>query len=216
MRKLISGLILFLLFSTLFDPAVVPALAQKALATNSSDLVIAKRARFAGDVILIRGGFNVFSRGMDQIAAKLAKRGVKTTVIQYTSSQSALATILSNQKQHGRTPVILIGHSWGANAVIRIATALEKKRVTVTYAATFAATNPDPIPGNIRKITNYYFKTDGWGEPIKRSPRFRGRLKNIDLSKKTDVHHFNIEEQLELQNQVIRNVLRLIRTSKSS
>lgn len=164
-----------------------------------------------GDVFLLRGFANVFSRGLDEIGSKLQKRGIEAKVIPHGSWQTALNTILTNRRKHGRKPVVLIGHSLGANKAILLADALRKRRVRVDYLVTFAATNPTPIPSNVRKVTNYYFKTNGWGEPITKGPGFRGRFKNIDFSKSKTIGHFNIEKQPRLQNQVIRNVLRFVK-----
>lgn len=179
-------------------------------------LQIAKKSSFRGDVILVRGGFDVFSRGMDQMAAKLVKKGIDAKVFKHTQANQIAAHIISNQKKFGRKPIVLIGHSWGANAIIRVAKALKKKRLRVTYMATFAATAPEPAPNNISKLTNYYFKKDGWGKPVTTVKGFRGRLKNIDMSKNPDIHHFNVEEQPRLQNQVIRNVLRFVKPRRRS
>lgn len=185
--------------------------------TSSTDTeLLAKRSGHQGDVFLVRGGFNVFSRGLDSMAAKLKKRGIKAKVIGHRSSDEAVQTIIQNRKKFGRKPVVLIGHSLGANAIIRMAKQLRKSGVSVTYMVTFAATKPDPIPRNVRKATNYYFKTDGWGEPVVKVRGARANLKNIDLSKTEGVHHFNIEKNERLQRQVIRNVLRFVRPRRSA
>ena len=195
------------------SPTVLPA-----YAAQSSVEIAAKRTKHRGDVYLLRGFAGVFSRGLDNIGTKLEGRGVKANVIPHTDWVSATNQIIANQKRYGRKPVVLIGHSLGANAIIRMATELKKKRIRVDYMATFAATNPTLVPSNVRKITNYYFKTDGWGKPVKVARGFRGRLKNIDFSKSSTVGHFNIDKQPRLQAQVINNVLRIVkrRTSKNS
>jgi len=184
-------------------------------AKNHTELA-AKRSKFQGDVYLLRGFAGVFSRGLDNIGTKLNKRGVDAKVIPHSSWSRAADQIIANRKRFGRKPVVLIGHSLGANAIIRIAAKLKKRRIRVNYMATFAATNPDAVPSNVRKITNYYFKTDGWGKPIKVERGFRGRLKNIDFSKSATVGHFNIDKQPRIQAQVINNVLRIIRPRKSA
>ncbi|MEM1037966.1 MAG: lipase [Pseudomonadota bacterium] len=177
---------------------------------------VASSKSHRGDVYLLRGFGNVFSRGLDQMGEKLNKRGIKAQVISHTNWRTALTAILANRKKFGRKPVVLIGHSLGANQAITIAAELKKRRIRVDYLVTFAATNPKPIPSNVRKVTNYYFETDGWGKPITKGPGFRGRMKNIDFSKDDEVGHFNIEKQPRLQEQVIRNVLRFVRPAKKT
>lgn len=183
---------------------------------QEAKIELARKPVYRGEVIFIRGGFNVFSRGLDQMAAKLEKNGVKTRIYQHKELKRVASEVIANQKKFGRKPIIMVGHSWGANALLEVAEILRKKRLRVNYAATFAATEPSPVPSNVRKLTNYYFKTDGWGKRVVAGKGFRGRLKNIDMSNKPDVHHFNIEKQTRLQNQVINNVLRILRLRRRS
>ena len=105
---------------------------------------------------------------------------------------------------------MLVGHSLGANAVISIAERLAREGIAVDYMATFAATAPDPVPGNVRRVVNYYFATNGWGEPLVPGPGFSGSLRNRDFSNSQTVGHFNIDKQRPLQAEVVREVLRTL------
>ncbi len=200
---------LLILLSLAFGSAAQFGSVQQVRASDAVKL--AKSARFPGDVVLIKGGFDVFSDGFDEIAAKLAKKGIDARVSRHTRVQQIANRIIANQKKYGRKPVVLIGHSWGANAVIEIAEILKRKRIRINYAVTFAPTNPKRIPSNIQKLTNYYFKSGGWGKPVRAAKGFRGRLKNIDVSPNSDIGHFNIDENPKLQNQVIRNIQRFVK-----
>src|SRR5271156_5804780 len=72
-------------------------------------------------VYLLRGAFNIFSLGMDEIAEKLQQKGVPTTVANYLS-WSSLADQAAAEYKSGRTRVIiLVGHSSGATAVTEMA-----------------------------------------------------------------------------------------------
>ncbi|MFD0915451.1 DUF726 domain-containing protein [Pseudahrensia aquimaris] len=206
-------IILFSFFAALsFFSA--PSHAQKVpLAMSETETDLAAR-KVSADVYLLRGFGNVFSRGLDEMSAKLQKQGVPAKVAHHSEWKNIADQIAANRRKFGRRPVVLIGHSLGANAVLRMAQELRKKRITVQYMATFAATAPPPVPSNVRKLTNYYFKTDGWGKPIAKGKGFRGNLKNIDFSKSKTIGHFNIDKQPRLQRQVIRNVLRFVKGSK--
>ncbi len=211
-RKLMCCFAVSVTFS-MVAAATTPTFAAQ---TKTTIELAAKRNKHRGDVYLLRGFAGVFSRGLDNIGSKLAGRGVKAKVISHSDWVVATNQIIANQKRYGRKPVVLIGHSLGANAIIRMATELKKKRIRVDYMSTFAATSPTLVPSNVRKITNYYFKTDGWGKPVKVARGFRGRLKNIDFSKSSTVGHFNIDKQPRLQAQVINNVLRIVKRRKSA
>ncbi len=199
--------ILTLAFAVAMMNITLQGQTASAQTTNSVPPVLQVATR-GGEVVLLRGFGDVFSRGLDQIGDKLRDRGIDVTVTSHQQWKRVAETIIRNRRRFGRRPVILIGHSLGANAVIRLAKRLNKVRIRVDYMATFAATNPEPVPANVRRATNYFFKTDGWGKPLKRSPGFRGVIRNIDFSSDTEVGHFNIDNQPKLQNQVIRNILR--------
>lgn len=188
---------------------VVAALLVVAWATPS--FANSPTGRHVGDVFLLRGFADVFSRGLDEMGQRMKRSGIDAKVINHRSWPHAVRQIVANNRRFGRKPVILIGHSLGANAVIKIAEELRKRRIQVNYMVTFAATNPQPVPSNVRKVTNYYFATDGWGLPLKRGRGFRGNMKNIDFSNSKVIGHFNIEEQDRLQRQVINNTKRLLR-----
>ncbi|MGB5183846.1 MAG: hypothetical protein WBO12_16890, partial [Xanthobacteraceae bacterium] len=65
-------------------------------------------------VYLLRGFANVFSLGMDQIAAKLQQQGIHATVDNYLAWPS-LAEQAAAEYKSGRTrAIILVGHSSGA------------------------------------------------------------------------------------------------------
>ncbi|MEN5248131.1 lipase [Brucella pseudintermedia] len=164
------------------------------------------------DVYLLRGFGDIFSTGIDEIGRQLQANGVDAHVEGHQAWRFVLNRILADQRENPRAPVVLIGHSLGANAIIDIAAALEKKGVSVAYMATFAATAPAPLPGNIKRVVNFYFKQHGWGLPLTAGPRFRGSLDNRDFSGMRDIGHFNIEKQRPLQDEVVRNVLSIVRS----
>ncbi|WP_176038414.1 lipase [Brucella tritici] len=164
------------------------------------------------DVYLLRGFGDIFSAGIDEIGKQLQANGVDAHVKSHVAWRLVLNQILADQQHNPRAPVILIGHSLGANAVIDVAEALEKKGIQVDYMATFAATGPDPLPGNIKRVVNFYFKQHGWGLPLTAGPRFKGSLDNRDFSGMKDIGHFNIEKQRPLQDEVVRNVLSIVRS----
>ena len=174
----------------------------------------AARSGFKGDVVFVRGGFNVFSGGLDALAQKLGKKGVTSRIYRHTQVNQIVRSIRRNQKLYGRRPIILIGHSWGANTILNVARILRDHKLNVRYMVTIAATNPNVAPGNIQKLTNYYFKQNGWGKPVQAVKDFRGVLKNVDMSKDAQVHHFNVDDHPEVHSHIINNVVRFLRAKK--
>jgi thioesterase domain-containing protein len=173
----------------------------------------AARSRRGGhpQVYLLRGLANVFSTGLDEIGRRLRVAGVDAHVQSFTAWRSASNKIIAERQKFGRSPVILVGHSLGANAIISLAQALEKSGIKVDYMASFAATSPSPLPANISRVVNFYFSSHSWGAALTKGPGFRGRLENRDLSDDRHINHFNIEKQRPLQDEVVNDILRVLR-----
>lgn len=170
------------------------------------------RAQFRGQVYLLRGFGDVFSRGLDELGRKLRGRGVKAKVISHTKWAIVADEIIADQKRRGSRPVVLIGHSLGANAAILLAKRLREEGIRVAYLVTFAATAPDPVPDNVGRVDNYYFATKGWGEKVVSGSGFRGELDNKDFSEARDIGHFNIEKQPDIHEDIIEGVLRYLKS----
>jgi thioesterase domain-containing protein len=164
-----------------------------------------------GDVFLLRGFADVFSHGLDAMAATLHRQGIDATVVNHNSWRAIALEIIDRRQRSGPKPLVLVGHSLGANAVIQIAELLKKEHITVQYMATFAATSPDPVPSNVRRVDNFYFATHGWGEPLTGARDFSGRLSNRDFSDAQGVGHFNIDKQPAIQREVLARIIRYAR-----
>lgn len=177
---------------------------------TNPDLQVLPAAAAQGDVYLLRGFADVFSRGLDEMGAELNGLGVSAHVQGHLTWRSVARRIIADTRRNGRVPVVLVGHSLGANAVISIAERLAEEGIAVDYMATFAATAPDPVPANVRRVVNYYFATNGWGEPLVPARGFSGTLRNRDFSASATIGHFNIEKQRPLQAEVLRDVLRTL------
>ena len=125
--------------------------------------------------------------------------------------------IIDRQRRSGPRPVVLVGHSLGANAVIQIAELLKKEHITVQYMAIFAATGPDPVPSNVRRVDNFYFATHGWGEPVTGASDFSGTAEQPRLLGRLEgVGHFNIDKQPAIQREVLARIIRYVRPAHCS
>ena len=157
-------------------------------------------------VYLLRGFANVFSLGMDQIAAKLRQQGVHATVDNYLVWPS-LAEQAAAEYNSGRTrAIILVGHSSGATAVTEMAARLSQLGVPVKLAIGLDPTSRMTTTGHVDRYINYYI-ANGFGDPVDRGQDFSGVLQNIDLEHMADVGHFNIDKNSRLQGMVIKDIL---------
>ena len=157
-------------------------------------------------VYLLRGFANVFSLGMDQIAAKLRQQGIHATVDNYLAWPS-LAEQAAAEYKSGRTrAIILVGHSSGATAVTEIAARLSQLGVPVKLAIGLDPTSRMTTTGHVDRYINYYI-ANGFGDPVDRGQGFSGVLQNVDLEHMADVGHFNIDKNNVLQGMVIKDIL---------
>lgn len=143
-------------------------------------------------VYLLRGLFGVFSLGMDSLAQELTEQGYTSQIYGWDEAQKVIDLITRRAAEGHTGPVVVIGHSLGANAVIDIATAVQASAITVDLGVTFDATDPGPVPNNVPVFINFWAK-DGFGKPVSAVPGYTGQLENFDLSGDPNVSHTSID-----------------------
>jgi hypothetical protein len=156
-------------------------------------------------VILLRGWFGVFSMGLDSVTDQLKAQGINAEVAGHLSWQDEVAEIL-RERAAGRTgPLILVGHSQGANNVIDMARALEPSHVTVDLLITLSPFLQNRVPLNVAKAINYY-QAPGWGQPLEAEPGFRGKLINVNLADDPTISHIGIDKNTKIQTEIVREI----------
>jgi hypothetical protein len=161
-------------------------------------------------IYLLRGLANVFSRGMDEMGARLTSYGFSPHVLNHRGWQNAADTIVRNYRRGQTAPVILIGHSLGANAAFRIAKRLQSKGVPVAYLATFDPTRTFTVPNNVRVFANFY-QNNGQGRRASFSSTRHEDKVNLNLTSSPGLTHTNIDQSGRLQNIVIGRILEIAR-----
>jgi len=156
-------------------------------------------------VYLLRGAFNIFSLGMDEIAERLERMGVYATVNNYLSWQSLADEAAAEYKAGRLRNIILVGHSSGAIAVTEMAARLGQFGVPVKLAIGLDPTSREVASGNVGRYINYYI-ANGMGNAVVRGKQFNGVLQNVDVEKNPALGHFNIDKNHALQEQVIREI----------
>lgn len=174
----------------------------------------------AGNAYLLRGWIGVFSTGVDELSQKLNERGVRAHVYQELQAGALADTIAKKYLGDGEAePLVLIGHSYGADNVVRVARALEKKGVSVDLMVTLDPTTPPSVPKNVKLAYNYYqpqpldviplFR----GIPLKQDEGGSGKLVNYNLRSDRkdllapDTNHINIDKNPKVHDAVVQNVL---------
>lgn len=160
-----------------------------------------------GRVFLLRGLANVFSLGMDKLAGKLRAKNLPARVTNY-SHWRPFSDLLIDEYRSGAPvlPIIIIGHSLGADAAVNMGNYLASKGVPVRLVVAFdGVANSGPVVAGVAEVVNYY-KGDALGHDIKGAAGFKGKLINVDLADNKDIDHLNIEKSPTLQNEVVAKV----------
>lgn len=163
------------------------------------------------DIYLLRGLFNVYSLGMDSLAARLRTQGYASIVTTWDSAPAIAERIIAKYRRGETAPLVLIGHSLGSNAVIQIANQLAQQNIPVGLAVTFDVTEPLVVPANVERFINFY-QRNGFGKVASPAPGFKGEFSNLDLSGDTNLNHVNIDESPQLQSFVVNRVYELTHT----
>jgi hypothetical protein len=195
---------------TTVAPATAAPKAAKKTASVSGTAATGEKRQSKGYVYLLRGLLNVFSLGMDDLAAKLQARGVSAGVYEYGSWQS-LCQDAAARYRAGGGPIVIVGHSLGADAVVDMANQLGQMGVPVALVVAFDPTVSNVLTGKTTStFINYYQSDNGFGRPVIRGPGFKGNLSNIDLRKHTEFGHASIDKSGMLHSAVIGRVLGLV------
>lgn len=165
-------------------------------------------------VYLFRGLANIFSYGMDTLADKITAAGVPAKAYNHSAYPQVVKQITDAYRAdpNGSRPIVLIGHSLGANAVLVMGQQLGAAGVPVDLIVTFDPTIGTPISSNVRRYLNLYETHDYWGVPL---PGGDGkRIVNSDIRNRKDlnvstINHGNIDKDPVLHAQVVSEILKL-------
>ena len=161
-------------------------------------------------VYLMRGLLGVFSLGMDDLAGKLNNQGFRATVYGYEVWQTIADQIVQRRRDGHTGPVVIVGHSLGANATFDVADSLNGREVPVLLAVIFDATEVRRVPANVSTFINFYAR-DGFGHQAVAGPGFVGELANFDLSADGTITHTNIDALDRFHQLVIDKLTHLTR-----
>lgn len=173
-----------------------------------------------GSVYLLRGWIGIFSTGIDSLGEKINGKGVHAEVFQEAQwSALANAIIKKYENEPNHEPIVIIGHSYGADDAILVSRKLAEKNIKVELVVTLDPVTPRKAPANIQVAYNLYQSgaLDGLpflrGIPLTADQPGPVVLKNLNI--RTDrkdllesgLDHFNIEKKEKVHNDVIAQVL---------
>jgi pimeloyl-ACP methyl ester carboxylesterase len=179
------------------------------------------RQQRAGNVYLLRGWIGIFSAGIDRLADKINAAGVRANVYQADQWEDLAHAIEKKYKSAPmQEPLILAGHSFGADDALRISTMLQDAGITVDLVIAIDPVTPPPVPGNVRRCLDIYQSNGSWdkvpafrGVPLQLAEGSRTQLQNVDIRKdridllEPGTDHFNIEKKGKVHMEVLRQIL---------
>ena len=169
------------------------------------------------NVYLFNGFLPLPGNGIERLAARLAARGYAARVHSWADADAVAGEIEAAYrigKQRG--PILLIGHSLGGRAAVSIASRLQAARIPVNLIVTFDPYHPDPVPGNVRHVVNFYQSANGVGSALFPAAGFHGSLINKDLKDRADLIHRTIPMDPGVQSRVIAEITESGRPSASA
>jgi hypothetical protein len=153
-------------------------------------------------VYLLRGVLNIFSLGLDDIAARLEAQGISTTVVNYLAWPS-LADEAAAEYRSGRVrTIILVGHSSGATVLPDMVARLDQLGAPVKLAIGLDSVFRTSLSGRVGKYINFYI-ANGNGEPVAPTRQLHGSLENVNVQNVPGVGHVTIDKNEIMQRKVI-------------
>jgi pimeloyl-ACP methyl ester carboxylesterase len=171
-----------------------------------------------GHVYCMRGWLGIFSTGMDALASEI---DVEVPAVSVADEEwRHLGHFLVAEHDAGRLPppVVLLGHSWGADDQIRVAEYLKEHGIRVNLLITIDPVTPPTIPDNVDRCVNIY-KSHPMSDVV---PLWRGveidpkstsvpvfnynlRVDNVGFPT-DDIDHINIEKSIGVHQMCIREI----------
>ncbi|MFT4060103.1 MAG: hypothetical protein QM652_11220 [Legionella sp.] len=185
---------------------------SKVVATASKKKVVQAK-KYRGEVHTMLGGLGVFSTGMKELSSSV----VDTYEIPAPSSMwynagdvtRKIVTYYYKQKDH--RPIILVGHSLGANEQIKVARNLNKLNIPVALLVTVDAVSQTIVPPNVKHAMNFY--KPGYvpmfsGLKLKAVDPVKTNVENINVGalKGVKVNHFTIDKNPVVQAMIMKEV----------
>lgn len=167
-------------------------------------------------VLLVRGGFTVFSLGLNTLADELERLGYQVDVAPASLSASAASQIAHEFELYGRQTLVIIGHSLGGDLTPHLARYFESRQIPVKLAVLLDSPLPSSVPGNVERCVNIY-NSRGWSAPVlggraTSASSNRTEVVNIDLgtlpgrAPSQGIDHFSIDASPWVHQVVIRAV----------
>jgi hypothetical protein len=180
---------------------------------NHSEKVAQKNKPYQGEVHTMLGGLGVFSTGMKELSSSV----IETCNIPapsnmwYNAGDVARSIKAYYYKHKTHRPIILVGHSLGANEQIKVARNLDRAGISVDLLVTVDAVSQTVVPPNVKHVMNFYkpgFVPMFSGLKLRALEPDKTLVDNINVAelKGVAVNHFTIDKHPLVQAMIMHEV----------
>lgn len=172
---------------------------------------------FCGEVHTMRGGLGIFSIGMIQLRDYVAKQYQTPafSTMWYNAGNESRYLTEHYYQQINHCPIILIGHSLGANEQIKVARNLNAQGIPVALLVTVDAVSQTIVPPNVHKVLNIY--KPGYvpmfsGLKLRAVNPNQTQIENINVNQLSglQVNHFTIDQDKVVQTMILERVKKVL------
>lgn len=168
-----------------------------------------------GEIYLLRGLANVFSRGMDTLGAKMVRAGLDARVYNHAAWKELAANIIARAKRKQVSyPIVIMGHSLGANASTMMAKHLGDRGIPVEYVVAFDPTVTTFVGKNVKRVVNFYLPLEDNRNMVRKAPGFKGVLKNINVRGVRGIKHTTVEKDTKFHADVLKRTLAVTKKTR--
>jgi len=162
-------------------------------------------AKSYAHVYLLRGVLNIFSFGLDEIANRLRRQGIRATVSNYLYWPSLADEAAAEYRNRRARTIILVGHSSGATALPDMIKRLNMLGVPVKLAIGLDSVFHTTLSGRVGRYINFYIG-NGAGTRVKQRGKLHGELDNVDVEQIPGIGHMSIDKNWIIQQEVIKAI----------
>ncbi len=180
-----------------------------------------KTRPLSGEVHTMRGGLGIFSIGMNTLRDSVSDQyNVPSSSTMWYNAGNESRAIVNYWYTHKiKRPIILVGHSLGANEQIKVARNLNKAGIPVDLLVTVDAVSQTIVPPNVKHALNIY--KPGY-VPMFSGLKLRAvnpnatQIDNVNVNnlQNVSVNHFTIDKDKIVQAMILAEVEKVLSNGK--
>ena len=185
---------------------------QKSVKTTKT-VKVSKSQPYHGEVHTMLGGLGLFSTGMRTLSGTVVEECniPAPSDMWYNAGDVTRSIVAYYQKHKQHRPIILVGHSLGANEQIKVARNLDKLGISVDLLVTVDAVSQTIVPPNVKHAMNFYkpgFVPMFSGLKLRDVNPEQTHIDNINVTKikGIQVNHFTIDKDPVVQAMIMDEV----------